>query len=396
VKHYLDEETDALRRAARAFIDEHVVPAEDLVIDECLVGERTRLEALRSLARASGLWGTQLSAAYGGRGLNAVATCAVLRETGRSPIGPAVLHCAAPDDANMDLLARAGSDAQKARYLGPLAAGEISSAYCVTEPSPGAGADTGALETRAMRDGSNWVLSGTKTYAVGARDADLLIVLARTGEEAADGATLFLVDAGAHGVQVLREVPTMDARALTRPADVRFDDVRVSEGNVLGAPGRGYALAQVRQIPAQLGTSMRWLGLAARALDMCRAHVTHRESFGRVLSKHQAVQRMLADGVEGIRSAELLTLHAARLLDAGEASATRAHASLAKRAATRATCDVLDAAIQIHGGAGYSDDLPFAAWYRAARGARIHNGPDEVHTMQIAREYLRGRIELGG
>jgi acyl-CoA dehydrogenase len=385
----------ALREKVRAFVEERVIPVERRVLDEDARKERTTLRALQKEARAAGLWAPHLPEAYGGRNLGVMGMCALFREMGRSPVGAAVFNCDAPDQGNMAVLLEHGSPAIKEKYLAPLASGEITSAFCMTEPAPGAGADPSNLRTRARKDGDSWIIDGHKWFSTGAGDAAFLIVMARTGDERETGATLFVVDRHAEGVEHVRDVATMSPPVLAhREAELRFHAVRVSSDAILGGEGMGFKLAQARLVPARLTHCMRWLGLADRALDMCRAYVASRESFGKTLAHHQLVLKMIADGATAIHAGNLMTWHCATMLERGLAKEARPYSSMAKTFVARALCDVLDNAIQMHGALGYSEDMPFSLWYRFARSARIADGPDEIHEVVVARDYLLGRLNL--
>jgi acyl-CoA dehydrogenase len=321
--------------------------------------------------------------------------CTLFRDMGRSPVGASVFNCDAPDQGNMELLRVSASEAVRERWLKPLCAAEISSAFCMTEPAPGAGADPSNLATRAERDGDGWRITGHKWYSTGGGDASFLIVMARTADAGDESATMFVVDRHATGVTHVRDVPTLAPGLLAhREAEIRFDGVRVGPEAVLGAVGEGFRLAQVRLVPARLTHCMRWLGLAERTLDLCRAYVTTRTSFGKVLAQHQMIQVMIANAAAGIHAGNLMTMHCAWMLEQGKSKEARPYSSMAKNHVARLLCQTLDDAIQMHGSLGYSDDMPFAQWYRYARSARIADGPDEVHTVVVARDYLRGKLDV--
>lgn len=173
---------------------------------------------------------------------------------------------------------------------------------------------------------------------------------------------------------------------------MRFHSVEVGDDAVLGGVGEGFALAQARLVPARLTHCMRWLGLADRTLHMCKEYVLTRESFGKILARHQLVQKKIADAAAGIHAGNLMTLHCAAMLEKGEHKAARPYSSMAKNHVAKLLCDVLDDAIQMHGALGYSEDKPFSMWYRFARAARIADGPDEVHDVVVARDFLRGAL----
>jgi acyl-CoA dehydrogenase len=391
----LPPELRALRQQVRTFVDERIIPSEQLILDEDRAGRADTLRALQQEARGLGLWTPHLPREWGGRGLGVMGMCALFREMGRSLLGAKAFNCDAPDQGNMDLLLAAGSQEIKDRYLGPLARGEITSAFSMTEPAPGAGADPSNLRTRAVRDGQDWVISGHKWFTTGGGKAAFLIVMARTGDDPKTGASMFVVDRRAPGVEHVRDVKTMGLEVLDhREAELRFHDVRVPEAAVLGEIGQGFSLAQTRLVPARLTHCMRWLGLAERTLQRCREYVALRQSFGKELARHQMIQQKFADAARAIHAGNLMTYHCAWMLERGQAKEARPYSSMAKNQVAQLLCQVLDDAIQMHGALGYSEDLPFSTWYRAARAARIADGPDEVHDMLVARDFLLGRLDL--
>jgi len=397
----LPPELEALRLRVRAFVDTHAIPAEAQVLTEARAGSITTLQALQVRARSEGLWVPHLPPELGGLGLGFLGMCALFREMGRSLIGARIFNCDAPDQGNMDLLLAHGSPAIRERWLHPLVQGQTTSAFCMTEPAPGAGADPGNLSTtaRKVEDGSGegWVIDGHKWYSTGGRDAAFLIVMARTSDDPRHGASMFVVDRQAPGVEHLRDVPTMAPGLLQHhEAELRFTGVRVGPQDVLGQIGEGFQLAQARLVPARLTHCMRWLGLADRALHMCRAYAATRQSLGRALARHQQVQVMFANNAADIHAGNLMTWHCASLLAAGRDREARTFSSMTKTHVARTLCRVMDDAIQIHGGLGYSEDMPFGLWYRIARAARIADGPDEVHQVVVARDFLLGRIDLLG
>jgi len=393
----LSPELADLRAQTRALMDDHVIAAEADILDEDAGGGDETLQRLRGRARDAGLWTPHLPAEHGGRGLGVMGMSVLFREMGRSPIGPSVFGCDAPDQGNMDLLIKAASPAIQARYLAPLCAGEITSAFCMTEPAPGAGADPRNLRTTATRDGDGWRIDGHKWFATGGGRAAFLIVMARTSDDPREGATLFIVDRHAPGITHVRDIDVMAAPMLThREAEFRLEGVRVTDDHIVGGVGQGFALAQKRLVPARLTHCMRWLGLADRALNLCRGYLAERVSFGQPLNRHQAVQRMVADDATAIHSGNLMTMHCAWLLSKGDLVQARTFSSMAKTHVANALCKTLDDAIQMHGALGYSHDMPFARWYTFARAGRIADGPDEVHRWVIARDFLTEKVDLLG
>ncbi len=396
MSYTLSPELIELRGRVRTFVDERIIGVEeDILSEDQQTGSSPTLLALQAQARAEGLWVPHLPVEVGGLGLGPMGMCALFREMGRSVVGARVFNCDAPDQGNMDLLLKAASPALRDKYLQPLIDGEITSAFCMTEPAPGAGSDPSNLRTTAVRDGDQWRIDGHKWYTTGGDAASFLIVMARTSEDRRTGCTMFIVDRHAPGVEHVRDIPVMAEDVLQhREAEFRFDGVRVGDEAVLLGEGRGFELAQRRLVPARLTHCMRWLGWADRALGMCRAYVSTRLSFGKELARHQAVQAMIARNALGIYQGNLMALHCASLLEAGAGLEAKGYSSMAKLHCARLLCQVFDDAIQLHGGLGFSEDVPFSRWYRFARSARIADGPDEVHQMVIARDFLKGRLDL--
>ncbi len=391
----INERLEQLRGQVRNLVETHVIPNESAMVTEDREGQSETLRSLQAIARERGLWAPHLPEVHGGLGLGVMGMCVLFREMGRSLLGPRVFNCDAPDQGNMDLLLKAGSDEIQARYLSPLCDGEITSAFCMTEPAPGAGADPSNLRTTAVADGDGWVIDGHKWFSTGGRDASFLIVMARTSEDRRTGASMFIVDREAEGVEHVRDVDVMCEPLLVhREAEMKFAKVRVGPEAVLGNIGEGFSLAQARLVPARLTHCMRWLGLADRTLHMCRAYVGERISFGRPLAQHQLIQKKFADNAVAIHAGNLMVFHCAGMLERGEAKAARPYSSMAKNHVAKLLNQVLDDAIQMHGALGYSADMPFAEWFRFARSARLADGPDEVHDVLVAREFLAGRVEL--
>ncbi len=391
----LSPELSDLRKRTRAFMDELVLPNEGAIVREDRERRHDTLRGLQGKAKDAGLWTPHLPRDLGGLGLGVMGMCVLFREMGRSPIGARVFNCDAPDQGNMDLLLNSAKPSVRERWLAPLARGEITSAFSMTEPAPGAGADPTNLRTSASRDGDEWVIDGHKWYTTGGGDAAFLIVMARTSEDNKRGASMFVVDRNAPGVEHVRDIAVMSEPLLAhREAELRYRGVRVKDDAVLGEIGDGFHLAQLRLVPARLTHCMRWLGLAERTLQLSREYVATRVSFGKTLAHHQAIQKMIATAATGIHAGNLMTFHCASMLQGGDVKNARAYSSLCKNHVARLLCQTLDDAIQMHGGLGYSDDMPFAQWYRGARAARIADGPDEVHDMVIARDFLLGKLEL--
>lgn len=376
-----------LAARVRAFVDEAVIPAEAELDSQ---GELPpgRLAELRSSAKEWGIFGPQLPGAHGGLGLNLLEMAPIFEAAGRSLLGPLVLNCAAPDEGNMHLLHLLGTPAQQERYLAPLAAGAINSAFCMTEPAPGAGSDPTMLQSRAERRGDEWLIRGHKWWSTGAETASVFLVMAHSNPDVAprDGATIFLVDADNPGVEVRRRIGGLN-HALGGHCEVFFHDCVVSHDAILGQEGRGYAHAQERLGPARLTHCMRWLGAAQRALETGMAYILQRDAFGDRLATRQAMQWMVADSEIELHASRLIVRHAAWLIVQGERA--RQESSMAKVFVAEAVNRIIDRAIQMCGGAGVSDLTPLAAFYREARAFRIYDGASEVHRWVIARQSLK-------
>lgn len=296
---------------------------------------------LNALAATAGLLTPHVGTEWGGLGLSHVGKALVFEEAGYSLLGPLAMNIAAPDEGNMHLLEAVATPEQKERWLRPLAAGEIRSCFCMTEPAPGAGSDPAALATTARRDGNHWVINGTKWFITGADGAGFAIIMAR-GEE---GATMFLADMNTPGIEVVRAMDSLDQGFPGGHGVVRFTDLRVPAGDILGEPGKGFRYAQVRLAPARLTHCMRWLGAARRAHAIAAGYAAKREVFGQVLGNHEGVGFMLADNEMDIRASRLAIWHTAWVLDQGGRGGTES--SMAKVVCSEAIWRVADRCVQI-------------------------------------------------
>lgn len=381
-----------LRARIRQFVDRVVVPHEPAL----LTPEGVSWDVVRELrveARQAGLYAPQLPADLGGLGLDWRGVAVAFEEAGTSLLGPLALNCAAPDEGNMHLLAAVARPDQRARYLEPLAAGEIRSCFAMTEPAPGAGADPSMLRTRARRDGDGWVIDGHKWYITGADGAAFAIVMARTSDDPDPrrGATMLLVDAGTPGYEVVRHIPSLDRTFPGGHCEVRFTHCRVPADAVLGEPELGFEYAQVRLVPARLTHCMRWLGIARRSLEIAAEYAAERTGGGRPLGEHQFVQGMLADSAIELDAARLLIWRACWELDQGRPA--RGESSAAKVFVAETVHRAVDRALQVCGALGVSEDMPISLFYREVRPFRIYDGPSEVHRAAIARRVLRAARE---
>jgi acyl-CoA dehydrogenase len=380
----------------RGFVREQVWPLETLWDELGWEGLRRAAVPLQEQVSQQQLWAAHLDPELGGQGYGQVKLGLMHEILGSSPLAPMVFGNAAPDSGNSEILALAGSPEQKERYLHPLLAGDLKSAFSMTEPET-AGSDPTLLATRAVRDGDEWVIDGHKWFSSNGSIADFLIVMAVTDPEARphQRASMFVVDADAPGVNVIRDVATMEHPYESfgrygNHAEIRYEQVRVPAGAMLGAEGTGFLIAQQRLYPGRIHHCMRWLGVAARAFDMLCERSLYRISHGQTLAKHQTVSNWIADSEAEMTAARLMTLHAAWKMDAEGVSAARKDIGMIKYFGAKVLHDVIDRALQAHGALGYSTDLPLEAMYRFARAARIYDGPDEVHRSSVARQVLRG------
>lgn len=380
----LDPQVQELRERVRAFVRDVAIPAEPRDAPGHGLDDALRAE-LQAAARAAGVFAPQVPVELGGLGLDMRATAVVFEEAGYSVLGPQALNCAAPDEGNMHLLHVVADDAQRERYLRPLAAGELRSCFAMTEPAPGAGSDPSMLSTSATRIDGGWSISGRKWFITGAEGAAFAICMARAPE----GATMFLVDADNPGWRIERVVDAIDRSFPGGHAEVVLDDCRVGDDAVLGAVGAGFEHAQVRLAPARLTHCMRWLGAARRAHDVALDRANEREAFGARLGELGMVQERIAESEIDLETSRLLIWRAAWALDRGEAG--RRESSLAKAHVAEAVCRVVDRSVQICGSLGVSGDAPLMRLLAEVRPFRIYDGPTETHRWAIARRALRAR-----
>ncbi|MBA2246090.1 MAG: acyl-CoA dehydrogenase, partial [Gemmatimonadetes bacterium] len=368
----VDEETRALRERVRDFLEGEVIPREREVSAAPGRLDELRRE-LQAAARKADLFLPHLPLELGGLGLDWRSLATVLEEAGRSLLGPLALNASAPDEGNMHTLLHLATAEQRERYLLPLARGEIRSCFAMTEPAPGAGSDPSLLLTGARREGDRWILDGTKWFTSGAEGAAFAIVLAR----AAEGPTLFLVETENPGFRLRRSIPTMDTLVPGGHGEIDLVECSVAADAVLGEVGKGFEHAQLRLDPARLTHCMRWLGVAVRSMEIATRYASERESFGRSLAEHQAVQWMIADSYTEIHAARLMIWHAAWKLDRRER--VRQEASMTKVFVSETVNRVVDRALQICGALGVSEDTPLSHFFREVRPFRIYDGPNEVH-----------------
>ncbi|MGZ4286123.1 MAG: acyl-CoA dehydrogenase family protein [Solirubrobacteraceae bacterium] len=380
----------------REFVRERIWPLETLIDELGYDGLKRAIAPLAEEVRARGLWAAHLDPELGGQGFGQVKLGLMHEILGTSPIAPLAFGNAAPDSGNSEILALAGTEEQKERYLHPLLAGDLKSAFSMTEPDT-AGSDPTLLKTSAVRDGDECVIKGQKWFTSNGSIADFLIVMAVTDPDARphQRASMLIVDANTPGVRIERDVATMEHPYESfgrygNHAEVVYENVRVPAQALLGPQGAGFLIAQQRLYPGRIHHCMRWLGVARRAFDMLCERSLYRYAHGSTLSKHQTVQNWIADSEAEMQAARLMTLHAAWVMDTEGVAAARKQIAMIKFYGAKVLHDVVDRAVQAHGALGCSTDLPLEAMYRSARAARIYDGPDEVHRASVARQVLRG------
>jgi acyl-CoA dehydrogenase len=380
----------------RDFVREEIWPIETVFEELGQAGFERLIVPLKEQVKERGLWAAHLPPDLGGQGFGQVKLGLMHEILGSSVFAPSVFGNAAPDSGNSEVLAMAGTEDQKEQYLYPLLAGDLRSAFSMTEPE-NAGSDPTLLQTTAVLEGDEWVINGHKWFSSNASVADFLIVMAVTDPEAHkyQRASMLLVPADAPGVTIVRDIATMEYPyehfgRIGGHSEILYKDVRVPKEALLGARGAGFLIAQQRLGPGRIHHCMRWLGVSRRAFDMLCEWALTRYSHGSLLSEKQTVQNWIADSAAQMQAARLMTLHAAWKMDREGASAARQEIALIKFFGAGVMHDVVDRALQVHGALGYSTDLPLEAMYRFARAARLYDGPDEVHRQSVARQILRG------
>lgn len=386
-----------LQTQLTAFLDEHVYSAEAIAEEQIAASGDPHhhppiIEDLKRRARAAGLWNLFMPDTTYGAGLTNLEYASLAETMGRSMIAPEVFNCSAPDTGNMEILAEFGTPDQRQQWLEPLLAGEIRSCFSMTEPAV-ASSDPTNLQTRAVRDGDEYVITGRKWFTSNALHPNcrIAIVMAVTDPDAPPHrrATQILVPLATPGMEIVRSIPVFDHIGGGGHAEVRYNDVRVPVTNRLGDESSGFAIAQARLGPGRIHHCMRSIGGAERALELLCKRAASRYAFGSKLIDKQTIQNWIAESRMQIDAARLLVLHAAWKMDTAGKRAARQEISMIKVVAANCYLDVLDRAIQVHGAMGVTNDTPLARMWGHARTLRIVDGPDEVHKMTIARHEIR-------
>jgi acyl-CoA dehydrogenase len=397
-----DARTEELRGQLQAFLDEQILPAEQVFEEQAAemasqgrAWERPPVvDELKAAARKLGLWNLFLAGHPEGAGLSNLQYAPLAELTGRSFLAPEVLNCSAPDTGNMEVLAEFGTDEQKDRWLRPLLDGEIRSAFCMTEPDV-ASSDATNIATSIVRDGDVYVINGRKWWSSGAMDprCKILIVMGKTNPDADRHRqqSQILVPADTPGVTMKRGMHVFGYTDGTHGghAEVIFSDVRVPVGNVIAGEGEGFAIAQARLGPGRIHHCMRQIGAAERALELTCRRVISRVAWGKPLAEQGVIQDWIAEARVRIEAARLLVLKTAWLMDTVGNKGAHTEIQAIKILVPQTTEWILDKAIQAHGAGGVSQDFPLAALWAHARTLRLADGPDEVHKRSMAYRELR-------
>jgi alkylation response protein AidB-like acyl-CoA dehydrogenase len=378
----------------RLFVKNELFPIDLQVVTGPFRAFLPHLESLRAKAKSLHLFAPHLSKDEGGLGLNLVQFAQVSEILGQSPIGHYVFNCNAPDIGNMELLHLFGTAEQKKTWLKPLQEGKIRSCFAMTEPEH-AGSNPINMSTIAVREGDFYRINGHKWFTTAADGASFTIVMAVTNpaaESPYQRASMIIVPLDNPGYQFIRNIPIMGEAGedYLSHAEIRFEECMVPVSNLIGAEGQGFALAQERLGPGRIHHCMRWIGICERVFDlMCKRAMSRELDFGKPLAEKQTIQNWIAESRAEIKASRLMVLDTAEKMQELGAKAAREDISTIKFFVADVLMKVIDRAIQVHGALGITDDTLLSFWYRHERGARIYDGPDEVHKSALARSILK-------
>ena len=385
----------------QAFLKEYIYPIEKEIIYGSFKSHLPKLRELRELAKSKGLFTPHLSVDEGGLGLSLPEFARVSEIFGTSPLGHYIFNCNAPDIGNMELMHQFASPFLKETFLKPLQRGEIRSCFAMTEPEH-AGSNPIHMSTKAVLEGDEYVINGHKWFTTAADGAHFTIVMAITNPEAENvyqRASMILVPLANPGYRLVRNISIMgdEGEDYLSHGEVEFTNCRVPKSYLIGEEGQGFTLAQVRLGPGRIHHCMRWIGICERALGfMCDRAMSRELNPGKFLSGQQTIQNWIAESAAEIKASRLLVLHTAEKIEKEGAKAAKEDISTIKFFVSDVLMKVLDRAIQVHGALGITDDTLLSFWYRHERGARIYDGPDEVHKSVLAKSILKSRALNGG
>jgi alkylation response protein AidB-like acyl-CoA dehydrogenase len=376
------------------FLEKEIYPAEQKLLNQPFSETEKFLQKKRGRVKEMGYWAPQLPADHGGWGLSLTEFAILSELLGTTPFGHYLFNCQAPDSGNMELLMHYGSESVKSKFLEPLIHGEIRSCFSMTEPDF-AGSNPVLMGTTALIEGNEYVINGRKWFTSSADGAAFAIVMAQTDPDSANPyarASMIIVPTDSPGFKLIRNIPVMGeaGEGYFSHAEIQYENCRVPVENLVGDQGSGFLLAQERLGPGRIHHCMRWIGICERSLDlMCRRAASREIAPGRMLGSKQTIQNWIAESRAEIDAARLMVLHTAHQMDKEGTKAAREAISTIKFFVANVLEKVVDRAIQVHGALGITDDTPLAYWYRHERGARIYDGPDEVHKSVLARRILK-------
>lgn len=387
-------ELSQLLDSYREFVETELYPIDLKVVQGPFRSYLPQLNKLREKAKDLGLFAPHLAKESGGLGLSLSDFAKVSEILGTSPLGHYVCNCQAPDIGNMELLELFGSDCQKETFLHPLQKGKTRSCFAMTEPA-NAGSNPVVLSTTAIKDGDCYVINGHKWFTTAADGATFTIVMAVTNPEAESPyqrASMILIPLDNPGFSLIRNIPIMgeEGEDYLSHAEVKFDNCRVPINHLIGKEGQGFALAQERLGPGRIHHCMRWIGICERVFDMmCRRAISRELLPGKPLAEKQSVQNWIAESRAEINASRLMVLNVASRMQELGSKAVKEEISTIKFYVADVLMKVIDRAIQVHGALGVTDDTLLSFWYRHERGARIYDGPDEVHKASLAKSILK-------
>ncbi|MGB4840632.1 MAG: acyl-CoA dehydrogenase family protein [Saprospiraceae bacterium] len=389
-----DTELKTILTSTHNFVEQKLFPIEMDVIKMAWQDAKPILDNLRSEVKSMGLWCPQIPKTYGGLGLSNKEHGMVSEILGMSPIGHFVFNCQAPDAGNMEILMEFGTDYQKEKYLKPLLEGKITSCFSMTEPE-NAGSNPLMMNTTAVKEGEYYIINGHKWFTSSADAASFAIVMALTDPDNPEPyrrTSQIIVDTKASGFNQIRNIPIMgdEGSGYFSHAEIKYENCKTPVIGLLGPEGAGYQIAQTRLGPGRIHHCMRWIGICERAFGMmCQYAMQRQTSPGKVLAEKQTIQNWIAESRAEINASKLMVLDAAEKIDMYGQDKARVEISIIKFYVANVLQNVLDRAIQTHGGLGITDDTLLSWWYRHERGARIYDGPDEVHKSRVAKDILK-------
>ncbi|GAB5528044.1 MAG: acyl-CoA dehydrogenase family protein [Roseivirga sp.] len=393
VELFATDKLKALYPKVKAFVEEELYPIEMQLVHGAWPEAKALLDEKRAKAKSLGLWTPYLPEDEGGLGLSMTEFGQLSELLGTTPLGHYALNCQAPDIGNIELMHQFASGALKEQYLHPLINGEIRSCFSMTEPEF-AGSNPVNLGTTAVIEGDEFVINGHKWFTTAADGAAFAIVMAVTDPEASpyNRASMIVVPTDAPGFNLTRNIPIMGdvGAGYMSHAEIEYVDCRVPVSNLIGELGSGFMLAQQRLGPGRIHHCMRWIGICERAFDlMCTRAATRELRDGKMLGHQQTIQNWISESRAEINASRYMVLHAADKMDKEGSKAARMEISTIKFFVANVLMQVLDRAVQVHGALGITEDTMLSFWYRHERGARIYDGPDEVHKASLARSVLK-------